>query len=100
MGPRASSAKTRGFHTQLDEGPETPCRMVIESKRLLEGEDLELAEERPQENWRQGETEKQPPRQEQGDVPTGRFNLFSSCLILNHVYVAAWFIQPVPLMDI
>ena len=22
--PRASSAKTRGFHTQLDEGPETP----------------------------------------------------------------------------
>ena len=23
-GPRASSAKTRGFHTQLDEGPETP----------------------------------------------------------------------------
>ena len=22
---RASSAKTRGFHTQLDEGPETPC---------------------------------------------------------------------------
>ena len=21
---RASSAKTRGFHTQLDEGPETP----------------------------------------------------------------------------
>ena len=21
--PRASSAKTRGFHTQLDEGPET-----------------------------------------------------------------------------
>ena len=23
--PRASSAKTRGFHTQLDEGPETPC---------------------------------------------------------------------------
>ena len=24
VGPRASSAKTRGFHTQLDEGPETP----------------------------------------------------------------------------
>ena len=23
-GARASSAKTRGFHTQLDEGPETP----------------------------------------------------------------------------
>ena len=46
--------------------------MEIESKRLPEGEDLELAEERPQENWRQGETEKQPPRQEQGDVPTGR----------------------------
>ena len=22
--PRASSAKTRGFHTQLDDGPETP----------------------------------------------------------------------------
>ena len=22
--PRASSAKTRGFHTQLDKGPETP----------------------------------------------------------------------------
>ena len=22
--PRASSAKTRGFHTQLDEGPEAP----------------------------------------------------------------------------
>ena len=22
--PRASSAKTRGFHTQLEEGPETP----------------------------------------------------------------------------
>ena len=22
--PRASSAKTRGFHTQLDEGPESP----------------------------------------------------------------------------
>ena len=24
INPRASSAKTRGFHTQLDEGPETP----------------------------------------------------------------------------
>ena len=24
LDPRASSAKTRGFHTQLDEGPETP----------------------------------------------------------------------------
>ena len=24
LGARASSAKTRGFHTQLDEGPETP----------------------------------------------------------------------------
>ena len=24
QGARASSAKTRGFHTQLDEGPETP----------------------------------------------------------------------------
>ena len=46
--------------------------MGIESERLLNGEDLELAEERPQENWRQGETEKQPPRQEQGDVPTGQ----------------------------
>ena len=26
-GTRASSAKTRGFHTQLDEGPETPCSL-------------------------------------------------------------------------
>ena len=24
QGPHASFAKTRGFHTQLDEGPETP----------------------------------------------------------------------------
>ena len=49
--------------------------MGIESERLLDGEDLELAEEKPQENWRQGETEKQPPRQAQGDVPTGGHQL-------------------------
>ena len=44
--PRASSAMTRGFHTQLDGGPETKREVFIriwvlkEEKNLSEGQEI------------------------------------------------------------
>ena len=45
LSARASSAKTRGFHTQLDEGPETEGLLFLHGLESNPGSSLQTEEE-------------------------------------------------------